>query len=86
MIIKIGKDYFHTFRNKYDMNDRDFIGGIERNLKSIQKYFPDHIMRLYYQVPANSSFLKDICHLACSSSNLDLCNIEKIPSIGKILV
>ena len=68
----------------YDKKSRDFIGGIERNLRSVQKYFPGYTMRLYYQVPPNSSFFKDICNLACSHENFDLCNVENIPRIGKL--
>jgi hypothetical protein len=42
-------------------------------------------MRLYYQVSPKSAFLKDICGLACSVPNFDLCDVEKIPKIGKLL-
>ena len=55
------------------------------NLDNIKKYFPGYIMRLYYQVGPASSFLKNICRIACSVPNLDLCDIENIPSAGKII-
>jgi hypothetical protein len=72
-------------RNEYDKSSRDFFGGIKRNLQSVQKYFPGYTMRLYYQVPPKSAFLKDICGVACSVPNFDLCDVEKIPKIGKLL-
>ena len=74
------------FRNEYDEHDRDFIGGIKRNLESIQKYFPDYSMRLYYHVSPASDFYQKICPFTCSVPNLDLCNVEMIPSVGTSFV
>ena len=74
------------YRNEHDENDRDFIGGIKRNLESIQKYFPDHLMRLYYHVLPTSEFYKKVCPLTCSVPNLDLCNVEMVPSVGTSLL
>ena len=74
------------YRNEFDQTRRDFFGGIKRNLGSVKKYFPGFIMRLYYQIPPKSTFLKDICTLACFAPNFDLCDIEKIPNIGKKII
>ena len=40
-------------------------------------------MRLYYQVPNESLFLRTACKLACNVPNFDLCDVERIPSMGK---
>ena len=74
------------YRNEYDTNSRDFLGGINRNLNTIKKYFPGFIMRLYYHVPPKSAFLKQVCILACSVPNFDLCDIENIPNAGNIII
>ena len=70
-------------RNDFDLKNRDFLGGIKKNLKQIKQYFPGYIMRLYYQAPAHSQFMKDVCVTACSEPNFDLCNVESIPNLGR---
>merc|ERR1712061_364025 len=71
-------------RNDYDKNNRDFFGGIERNLHRIQTDFPGSLMRLYYQVKNKSNFLKTACKLACTVPIFDLCDVERIPSMGNV--
>ena len=71
------------YRNDFDKKKRDFFGGIERNLQRIQTDFPGSVMRLYYQVPNESLFLQTACKLACTVPNFDLCDVERIPSMGK---
>ena len=71
------------YRNDFDKKKRDFFGGIERNLQRIQTDFPGSVMRLYYQVPNESLFLQNACKLACTVPNFDLCDVERIPSMGK---
>ena len=71
------------YRNDFDKKKRDFFGGIERNLQRIQSDFPGSVMRLYYQVPNESLFLQTACKLACTVPNFDLCDVERIPSMGK---
>ena len=72
-------------RNDYDKNNRDFFGGIERNLHRIQTDFPGSLMRLYYHVQNKSLFLRTACKLACTVPIFDLCDVERIPSMGKLV-
>ena len=81
-----GGFFYHPIiccRNDYDKNNRDFFGGIERNLHRIQTDFPGSLMRLYYQVQNKSLFLKTACKLSCTVPIFDLCDVERIPSMGK---
>ena len=71
------------YRNDYDKNNRDFFGGIERNLHRIQTDFPGSLMRLYYQVQNKSLFLKTASKLSSTVPIFDLCDVERIPSMGK---
>jgi len=39
-------------------------------------------MRLYYKVSDSSPMLPDLCELACTEPDLDLCDVEQIPRLG----
>ena len=41
-------------------------------------------MRLYYDIKDNDKTMDDLCHLACSEPNLDLCNVRKLPILSDI--
>ena len=39
-------------------------------------YGSEWIMRLYYNIHGNKDILSHICNLACSNSNIELCNVD----------
>ena len=38
-------------------------------------------MRLYFVLDKNDPTFKDICELACSDNNIDICNVENLPGV-----
>jgi hypothetical protein len=40
--------------------------------------------RLYYDLTDDHPLMQDLCELACSDPNLDLCYVKKIPALGDI--
>ena len=43
-------------------------------------------MRLYYKTSGESPMLKNLCQLACSDPDLDLCDVELNPRLGNASV
>ena len=41
-------------------------------------------MRLYYDIEDNDKTMDDLCHLACSEPNMDLCNVRRLPILSDI--
>ena len=67
-----------------DKSKRNYLDGIKDNLQLIkEKYGSDWIVRVYYHVKnydSNTSpVMKQLCDLACSEPNLDLCDAQKNP-------
>ena len=60
---------------------RKYFEGIEENLKLIKKFYPGWIMRLYYQVDTEES-LKEICNIACSDPDIDICEAANNARLG----
>ena len=63
--------------DRYKM--KGYFQGIAGNLKLIPKFYPGWIMRLYYDLDKNDPVLNDICELACSDNNIDICEIKQLP-------
>jgi len=42
-------------------------------------HYPDWIMRLYVDLERSSSTADKICALACTDSNLDICDVKYLP-------
>ena len=36
-------------------------------------------MRIYYKLDKKDPFLKDICEIACTNNNIDICDIKHLP-------
>ena len=58
---------------------KGFFEGIIGNLKLIPKFYPGWIMRLYTDLDRNDPKLKEICDIACSDNNIDICLVDKLP-------
>ena len=70
---------FYGDINSENSKKKRFFKGIVGNLKLIPKFYPGWIMRLYYDLDGNNPVLKNICKLACSDNNLDLCEVKHLP-------
>ena len=67
-----------------DMNSnhsraKGYFEGISENLSLISIYYPGWLMRLYHDVEKHDLVMKDLCNLACSNQNLDLCDVHELP-------
>ncbi len=111
----------------FDVYNRDYLSGLELNLKIIQDFNPDlnpelnpdvnpdqdvnpdvnpnvnpnqdfipdfnpaqdvnpdWIVRLYFRLDPDSGTWNDLCRIACSHPQLDICDVERIPKFGKRL-
>ena len=56
-----------------------FFVGIVNNLKLLPKFYPGWIIRLYTDLDRNDPKLKDICDIACSDENIDICLVDQLP-------
>ena len=69
-----------------DKSKRNYLDGIKDNLQLIkEKYGSDWIVRVYYHVKSydkDSPVMKQLCDLACSEPNLDLCDAPRNPRLG----
>jgi len=59
---------------------REYFKGIKENLMLLKLFYPNYIMRLYYQ--ASNKTLSKLCSLACTENILDLCPAESLPLFG----
>lgn len=82
----IGFTFYQPVREENGTEDkslRNYFQGIQDNLTLMkEKYGPEWILRLYYQVQPDSPVMKQLCDLACSQPNLDLCDAEDNPRLG----
>ena len=61
----------------FDKNSRNYIDGIESNLKAINElYGSNWIMRLYYDLSIKSDNFDKICEIACNNFQLELCDVN----------
>ncbi len=75
---------FSFFRETSDYIHRDYFSGLEKNLKAINVlYGPNWTIRFYYEMPPTSATWPKLCKLVCANSNLDICDVHKIPKLGK---
>jgi len=74
----VGFSYYgdsHSVQHK----SKGYLQGIKDNLKALPKFYPGWVMRLYYDLPPSDPILEQLCSLACSDQNLDLCYIRDLP-------
>lgn len=53
-----------------------FFQGIKENLRLLSVYYPNWVMRLYYDVDMEDPLMKDLCTIACEYDSLDLCYVR----------
>ena len=54
------------------------------NLKQIPEFYPNWVLRLYYDLEPDHPLMEMLCQLACNNSNIDLCSVRNIPAVGDI--
>ena len=50
----------------------------------VPEFYDGWTIRLYYDLEEGSAQMKDLCDLACNDSNIDLCYVRDIPSLGDV--
>ena len=74
--------FYHDARVKNE-KQKNFSAGISGNLALVRRlYGAGWSMRLYYDLdpgPAGQQELRQLCDLACSNPQLDLCNVRRLP-------
>ena len=43
------------------------------------RYYPGHVMRVYYDLDDQDEILTELCKLACANPILDICNVRDLP-------
>ena len=61
--------------------EKGYFEGLLENLKLIPLRYPGWIMRLYFDINKNDSIMHALCKLACSDTNLDICDTANLPGI-----
>ena len=74
--------YYSSSRQQLHPN-KSYAAGIRANLELVQRlYGPSWVVRLYYQLgPADRQLGRQLCELACSWPQLDLCPAEQLPGV-----
>ena len=70
---------FYGDLNSDHSKSKGYFEGIKGNLDLMPKYYPGWIMRVYFDLDPKHPVLKDLCDLACSNDQLDICHAGKLP-------
>ena len=60
---------------------KQYFTGIKDNLKSLSIFYPGWSMRLYHDLYKDDPLHDELCNLACSDTQLDLCNVNNLPGV-----
>lgn len=64
---------------------KKYFAGIEENLHLLRsEYGESWSMRLYYDLPKSDPLMDQLCDLACTNTNLDLCHVRNLPGCGQL--
>ena len=74
----IGFSYYGDSRSKHHQ-EKKYFEGIKNNLELLPKYYPNWIIRLYYDVSSDDPVLPKLCSLSCQNGHFDLCDIQRLP-------
>ena len=58
---------------------KQYFAGIQDNLISMAQYLPGWTMRLYHNLTQENPLFQNLCNLACSNNQLDLCYVNQLP-------
>lgn len=63
------------------MKARGYFEGIRTNLELMATHYPGWVMRVYYNLDGRPEMLSDLCGLACTNEQLDICDAGKLPGM-----
>ena len=58
---------------------KQYFAGIQDNLISMAQFYPGWTMRLYHDLTKENPLFQNLCTLACSNNQLDLCYVNQLP-------
>ena len=59
---------------------RGYFEGIRANLGAISSFYNSSwVVRLYHDIGSDDPMMADLCSLACSTDQLDLCSVPQLP-------
>lgn len=58
---------------------KGYFEGIRGNLDLMAKFYPNWIMRVYFDLAPDDPVLTDLCELACENEILDICHVAHLP-------
>ena len=59
---------------------RGYFEGIRSNLGAISSFYNSSwVVRLYHDIGSDDPLMADLCSLACSNDQLDLCSVPQLP-------
>jgi len=74
----VGFSFYGDVNSDYSKK-KGYFEGIIGNLELMPKFYPGWVMRLYYDLDQTDPVLQDLCQLACTHSNIDICNAKHLP-------
>ena len=81
---KIVSFSFYGNPNSTQGKERKYFQGIQLNLKEMPQMYEDWVLRVYYDLEKDHYLMKDMCDMACSNPNIDLCYVKELPGLGDI--
>ena len=81
---KIVSFSFYGNPNSTQGKERKYFQGIQLNLAEMPKIYDDWVLRVYYDLEPDHHLMKDMCEMACSNPNIDLCYVKELPGLGDI--
>lgn len=76
---KIAGFSFYGDVNSDYSKKKGYFEGIVGNLEIMPHFYPGWVMRLYFDLSKDDPVMKDLCDLACSNINIDLCDARDLP-------
>ena len=74
----VGFSFYGDIHSDYSKK-KGYFQGIIGNLKLMPRFYPGWVMRLYYDLDKKDPVFKDLCDLACSNPNIDICDAKHLP-------
>ena len=81
---KIVSFSFYGNPNSTQGKERKYFQGIQLNLAEMPKIYDDWVLRVYYDLEPDHHLMKDMCEMACSNPNIDLCYVKELPGLSKV--
>ncbi len=70
----------YTFFSGVGDGKRRYLDGIQMNAEAASRLYPEWFIRVYH----NETDVAKLCRIACSNSNVDLCQVAETPMLGDV--